>query len=45
MMCNKNYLKITCAEFGVKVFVLVRDTATNDMYYMIEKPSSFLHRE
>ena len=35
--CNKSYVvngpKITCAEFGVKMFVRVRDTAANVMYY------------
>ena len=47
--CIKRYLangpKITCAEFGAKMFVQARDTAANVMYYAMGKPASFLHRE
>ena len=35
-----NAPKFTCAEFGAKRFVLVRDMAANVMYYMMGKSGS-----
>ena len=40
-----NAPKFTCAEFGAKRSVLVRDMAANVMYYMMGKSGSFLRRE
>ena len=40
-----NGLKLTCTEFGVKMFVRVRDTAVNIIYYSMGGSGSFLHRE
>ena len=30
--------KITCTEFGAKIFVQVRDTAANVVYYAMGNP-------
>ena len=43
-MVAANGLKITCAKFGVKKVVRVRDTATKVMYCVMGKSSSFLRR-
>ena len=45
MVYVANDPKITCAKFGVKLFVRARDTAANIMYYVMGGPSSFLRRE
>ena len=37
--------KITGAEFEAKMFVRLRDTAANVMYYAVGKSASFLRRE
>ena len=40
-----NVPKITCAEFGPKMFIRVRVKAANIMYYAIGESASFLRRE
>ena len=40
-----NGLKLTSTEFGAKMFIRVRGTAVNIMYYVMGGSGSFLHRE
>ena len=36
---------ITCAKFGVKMFLQARDAAVNLVYNVVRISGSFLHRE
>ena len=43
--CIKVGPMITCAKFGVKMFLQARDAAVNLVYNVVRISGSFLHRE